>query len=250
MVRRRKLNWFQQWNYSAILWIIIYWFAKHSTFFKKLAFYGSAILIAFIIQPIITEEVSSIPVVIANYTDEIKIRIEQKKIQEAEAIRREKEYLESVRLAEAKKKLDKERYEQELLDAQYREMHEFINKGDRVLITWWGEPGIGPTPPERNFNVGQITDISGFMISGTWGDYVIDWRSSPHFEILSAREYKKLLKEAEEKYVRKLAKEARKKSHKSWGIYPGTVYTDKDGIERISVIENGTLVQKVYKRDK
>lgn len=244
-MRRRRRTWFDQWNYSAPF----YWFAdwiKNCKFLHRFLFYSSAIIIAIAIQdPVI----NTCNTVIASYTDMQKLKEAEKKQIEFEAKERERKFLEEKARKEYEYRKHQEKLEREKQDEYLRkitDLHEHVTVGDRVWITWWGKKGH--VPPEGNYNVGRVTEINGFMISGNWGPEVINWEDHPNIITLSASQYREKLKKEQERVTKEQAKaEKKKQGYKSWGIYPGTIYT-KNGEEWISTIENGKLVQKPYKR--
>ena len=248
MYKSRKRNWFSQWNFHAPLVWLIDW-CKEIKLGRKLF---KCLLIIFVAQVVVPCIADTPRLVYATWRSHEEMVKAQKLEIEREAARREREFLEARRQQEERERRRQEKLAEEERDAykkKIEEMKECITVGDRVEITWWGETGIGPKPPEGNYNVGRITSIDGFKISGNWGPYVIDWETGPHFVTLSAKEYKEKLRKEEERVARKIAKEEKKnQKRKSWGIYPGTIYTGKDGREYISTIQNGKLVQKLYKK--
>ena len=248
MYRRRKRSWFSQWNYLAPFIWLADWCKKINLGKKILKIF----LIIFIAQVVVPCIADTPRILYASWENHEKMVAERKRQIALESARKERDYLLSIRQAEERKKKEQERLEREQREEYLKKIEEMksqITVGDRVEITWWGETGIGPKPPEGNYNVGRITSIDGFKISGNWGPYVIDWETNPHFVTLSAKEYKDKLRKEEERVAKKLAKEEKKNQHhKSWGIYPGTIYTGKDGREYISTIQDGKLVQKLYKK--
>lgn len=99
-----------------------------------------------------------------------------------------------------------------------RELNANFQIGDWIKITWWGDLENGPDAPTDASCTGQIKRITGDTISGSWGDYKLQYKKA-YWQRIKKSEYLEL----REKEQRRRDRQNRKKNYGLWGVrMPGS----------------------------
>lgn len=103
-------------------------------------------------------------------------------------------------------------------EAKCEELKSKNQIGDWIKITWWGDLKNGSDAPADASCTGQIRHIDGDTISGTWGNYKLQYDKA-HWQTIKKSEYLEL--RATEQ--RRRDRQARKKNYGLWGVrMPGS----------------------------